>query len=290
MLENQQDFLPQVLAELANLRASIEQQHSKLGQQQSTIEQQQLEIQGLKSSLASAASTTPDPSKATSRRKLLKRLAGAAIASVAVSSLGQASPAEAATGNSLIIGQTNLPSFVNDTTRLNNPSATTLAPSLFYVANASTVSMPPFPLAINSRAAIIGVTSGTDNSADAYKVGVAGSSDAAVGFGAGVYGYNPTGYAIRGDSTNGYGGGFNGGLAQIRLIPSSNTGKPNSGTHSVGEFYVDSGGTIFYCVSGGTPGNWIKLNRSINGLLEDVNIQQNGVTASTNGQNIFIIK
>ncbi|HYG78335.1 MAG TPA: hypothetical protein VEK08_25255 [Planctomycetota bacterium] len=45
----------------------------------------------------------------------------------------------------------------------------------------------------------------------------------------------------------------------VRILPASTTGAPTSGTHSVGELYVDSAGALFYCRTAGTPGTWVTL-------------------------------
>jgi hypothetical protein len=66
------------------------------------------------------------------------------------------------------------------------------------------------------------------------------------------------GRAVVGDSARGYGGEFKGGKAQLRLAPADGTatGKPTTGTHSKGEIYMDSAGTLFVCTADGTPGTW----------------------------------
>lgn len=57
----------------------------------------------------------------------------------------------------------------------------------------------------------------------------------------------------------GYGLRASGGLAPVFLNPSLTAGSPAAGTHQAGELYVDLGGNLFYCVTGGTPGSWRKL-------------------------------
>jgi hypothetical protein len=58
----------------------------------------------------------------------------------------------------------------------------------------------------------------------------------------------------------GYGGQFKGGRAQLKLVPSSRTGRHRGGTHSKGELYMDSNAALFVCVKGGTPGRWKKVS------------------------------
>lgn len=72
--------------------------------------------------------------------------------------------------------------------------------------------------------------------------------------------FGPTGVGVHGEHfDNGYGGQFKGGRAQLRLVPSSRTGRPG-GTHSKGEVYMDSNAALFVCVKGGTPGRWRKIS------------------------------
>jgi hypothetical protein len=82
--------------------------------------------------------------------------------------------------------------------------------------------------------------------------GVDGSSEN----GTGVDGSSNTGTGVVGSSSAGYGGSFFGGLAPLLLGSSSTQGPPTSGTHSVGELYVDNQGDLFFCVASGTPGTW----------------------------------
>jgi hypothetical protein len=60
-------------------------------------------------------------------------------------------------------------------------------------------------------------------------------------------------------STSGYGVVAQGGKAQIVLIPASTAGHPTSGSHSLGELYLDSAGALFLCTASGTPGTWKKV-------------------------------
>lgn len=87
-------------------------------------------------------------------------------------------------------------------------------------------------------------------------VGVYGKSTSSDG----VYGDSSTGAAVRGASTSGVGGAFAGGQAAIRLTPAaSGIGAPTTGTHQIGELYVDSVGGLFYCIAAGTPGTWARV-------------------------------
>jgi hypothetical protein len=75
---------------------------------------------------------------------------------------------------------------------------------------------------------------------------------------AGVLGRNPhaSGSGVRGQSTNGYGWQFDGGKAQLRIVPKTTVGKPTTGAQTKGEIYMDSAGTLFVCTANGTPGTW----------------------------------
>jgi hypothetical protein len=85
--------------------------------------------------------------------------------------------------------------------------------------------------------------------------------------GAGILGRNNGGDGVRGEGTNGvhakatsgYGGLFEGGKAQLRIVPKGSAGKPTSGAHTKGEIYMDSAGALFVCTANGTPGMWKKV-------------------------------
>jgi hypothetical protein len=77
-------------------------------------------------------------------------------------------------------------------------------------------------------------------------------------FGAGGSGDSDGVYGV--GSGHGYGGQFASGFAPMRLVPAAaGTGHPTGAPHNVGEFYVDSHGSLFYCRRSGTPGTWVKL-------------------------------
>lgn len=87
------------------------------------------------------------------------------------------------------------------------------------------------------------------------------------GDGSGVLGRNPEGpgvrgqgeTGVRGEGSSGYGGLFEGGKAQLRVVPKGTAGRPSSGNHLKGEVYLDSAGALFVCTKGGTPGTWRKV-------------------------------
>ncbi len=61
----------------------------------------------------------------------------------------------------------------------------------------------------------------------------------------------PLGYALKADT---------GGAANLLLVQAATgTGAPSANAHVIGELYVDSAGSLFYCVAAGTPGTWRQL-------------------------------
>jgi hypothetical protein len=72
------------------------------------------------------------------------------------------------------------------------------------------------------------------------------------GFGVVGDGNGSTRAGVLGRNSSGYGGQFDGGLAQLKLNPKGTAGKPTSGAHTKGEIYLDSAGTLFICVASST--------------------------------------
>jgi hypothetical protein len=68
-----------------------------------------------------------------------------------------------------------------------------------------------------------------------------------------------SGAGVEADSATGYGIAATGGLAPLFLQPAASAGAPTSGTHAVGELYVDSNGVVFACQGAGTPGTWVQV-------------------------------
>jgi hypothetical protein len=52
------------------------------------------------------------------------------------------------------------------------------------------------------------------------------------------------------------GGAFEGTTAPLYLVPASAVGRPTSGTHAMGQFYVDAHGALYFCTASGSPGTW----------------------------------
>jgi hypothetical protein len=84
---------------------------------------------------------------------------------------------------------------------------------------------------------------------------VEGSQENASGYG--VWG-NSAGIGLRGSGGT-HGGQFDGGKAQLRLVPKGTAGPPTTGSHAKGEIYMDSAGALFVCTAGGTPGTWRRV-------------------------------
>jgi len=82
--------------------------------------------------------------------------------------------------------------------------------------------------------------------------GVEGVADAGVG----VSGFSKQGAGVFGFSDFGYGGQFSGARASLRLQPGTTVGRPTTGNHQAGEFFVDENPDLFFCKLGGTPGTW----------------------------------
>lgn len=78
--------------------------------------------------------------------------------------------------------------------------------------------------------------------------------------GAGVDGHSESGAGVVGRCDSRYGGVFRSNFAQIRLEPAASRGPPTRGAHVKGEFFVDAGGALFYCIGDAPPaGSWVRL-------------------------------
>jgi hypothetical protein len=98
--------------------------------------------------------------------------------------------------------------------------------------------------------------------ADGSQVGVQALSEADGGTGVLTrdYGTTSDGKGIDASSFAGTGVVASGALAPIRLVPAaSGSGAPSTGTHQIGELYVDSVGALFYCRTSGSPGTWVTI-------------------------------
>jgi hypothetical protein len=92
------------------------------------------------------------------------------------------------------------------------------------------------------------------------------------GGGIGVWGISSGTDSVGVAGGGGYGGEFSGVQAPLRLVPANTAGHPTSGRHQTGEFYVDSTGVLFYCLSTGIPGTWKRVQ-----LVRSVEVSVSGV-------------
>jgi hypothetical protein len=91
-------------------------------------------------------------------------------------------------------------------------------------------------------------------------IGVQGWNQNAAADVAGVSGMTAgSGPGVEGKSTSGYGVQAQGGLAPLLLTPAVTAGAPTTGTHAVGELYVDANGVVFSCQAAGAPGTWVPV-------------------------------
>jgi hypothetical protein len=117
--------------------------------------------------------------------------------------------------------------------------------------NAGTAVFGEITYAASTDGAVVGSTNATGGP------GVRGVNSAN---GRGLWGKaQGSGEGVYGESTNGVGGLFTGGKAQLKLTPKATAGKPTSGAHTKGEIYMDSKGALFVCTANGTPGTWRKV-------------------------------
>jgi hypothetical protein len=49
----------------------------------------------------------------------------------------------------------------------------------------------------------------------------------------------------------------------MRLLPAAGPGAPISGSHRLGELYVDSAGVLYKCVAAGVPGTWVPIYSTV---------------------------
>jgi len=112
-----------------------------------------------------------------------------------------------------------------------------------------------------ARAGVFGRNNGTG--AGVLGLSVKGDGDGVWGNGkVGVRGTSVNGHGLFGDGGSGYGGQFKGTRAQLRLTPTGRIGKPTTGSHQIGELYLDQVGSLFICTAAGTPGTWKKVTVS----------------------------
>jgi hypothetical protein len=252
------------------------------------------ELAALKAEVVHLKANQPSPpvqplqtGMTSTRRNLLKRLAGAAAVGFMAASVGHEAPfvkAGSGTGATLQIDTQNSSGNSALSTILESPSSGfpvtyTMSGNLFRVNNRGGTGGAP--TIVGGNVAITGYTFGQ---ASGIKVGVHGETDIGTpdniysygvegvsdGYSsAGVYGYSRNnGVGVQGYSPvgSGYGGLFTGNRAPLRLTSNSYAGVPTSRSiyHYPGEFWVDNTGAVYYCTTEGTESipnlaNWRKL-------------------------------
>ena len=208
-------------------------------------------------------SATPRAGEATeataSRRGMLKLAGAAAAGAVGAAVVGNAMPVAAATGDMMLVGQTMLPTSSAD--------VTTLFGGSFYSIVDTAATYEYADSGFNAGGALLGRNTSTTNDNN-VRAGVVGVGDTLIGAGGsahGVAGINGTDSAaaavlafsrsdsvvagLRTRSLNGPG---------IHLV-ADRTGVPVAGSWVQNSLLSDTGGNLWYCVNGGTPGTWRKL-------------------------------
>jgi hypothetical protein len=172
---------------------------------------------------------------AVSRRRLL-RLGGLAAAGAVGATVVSAAPA-GAVHQPEDIGM----NMVNTGTTTTQLTASVSSGSTFYGVNSS------------SGTNGIGLHGDAPNG---YGKGVYGTGQS----GFGVQGFSPAGSGVAGRSTSGTSllamtpGSDSGN--HLTLSPASTSGPPTSGNHLLGQFWMDSLGVLYQCVTAGIPGTW----------------------------------
>jgi len=168
-----------------------------------------------------------------SRRDMLK-LAGAAVVGAAGAAAMRVVPAAAANGDPITVGGT----FTGTSpTSLTNTSGDAL----------SLTGTTGFAAGVRATGYYGVVGTG--------QVGVAGTT----GAGNGVYAASLSGNGVYASGGSGVGGTFVGGRAAVSLLSAGGVGPPVSNAHSVGDVQMDNAGTLWVCVTSGTPGVFVPL-------------------------------
>jgi hypothetical protein len=239
---------------LAQRLETLERENAELRQEVSALRSSPTprgEVPALRDSgMPPTKEPAPEPEGRVSRRALLSRAGAAAVGLVVAGALTQRDIREA---------EATPTEFTTDTSERGAVEGTNTSEGGYGVwGNSSFVG-------VFGTGAYIGVW-GKANPESIGGIGVAGNGE-----GKGVQGVAESGQGVLGRSNSGttgavegehlgqgYGGQFQGGRAQLRLVPASAAGRP-SGAHSKGEIYMDSAGALFVCVKGGTPGRWRKV-------------------------------
>jgi hypothetical protein len=179
-----------------------------------------------------------------SRRAMLRNLALGVAAAGTATVIGNATSANAADGDNVVLGQTK----EHTTTTNVNYKGTTVASSFNIQSGDQTAANDPILNTAfnNGGTTLLGVASANGN----QLIGITGWSKKPLG--TGIVGF--TGGA------GAYGGEFFGGLAEVRLRPGGAAPITLTNAHAVGELYEDETGTLWLCVLAGSPGSWREIS------------------------------
>jgi hypothetical protein len=179
-------------------------------------------------SLGAAPKSLIQPGEETTSRRGLFKVAGVVATGALAHSVFSATPAAAADGSNLVLGQTNDSTSLTSLARTNSGNGSALKVS--YVTTAGVVAE-----------GLLGEVVGSDKGA-----GVLGRSIS----GFGVYGESSTGYSV-----------YAGGAGRIGVAKHIAVGPPSSGTYDLGDIVRDETGNMFVCVVGGSGplSTWRKI-------------------------------
>jgi hypothetical protein len=226
---------------------------------QVALDAQRREIEHLRQAMSAAPATrnpppptppAPGPPRAapstpaSDRRSMLKHVgmsAAGVLAASAAASVATAAPAAAGDTDPIIIGGGNVAATQ---TRL-HVNGTTAIYGLGVDDNNMSQSMAVEP-------AIVGHAKGENFTAGLYGRAEPGAI--------GVYATSVDFSSIVAISTNSKGGAFQGGQAALRLVPVNPTAPPSrANQHDRGELEIDTSGALWWCHTGGMPGQWTKV-------------------------------
>jgi hypothetical protein len=227
---------------------------ARIEQLERQLEHQGRELRALRERVVVSPAPPVDEAATPDRRHFVRAAAAAATGAVVggAALLADASPAAAADGNSLVIGDAG-----NTGTHATGLAVT--GKNAGYglgVTDNGLASVPASPAVFghaqgtNFTTAVLGLAQGSST-------GVAGAGDTGVG----VFGSSQV-VGVLGASTIGLGAIFSGGSAALRL--DNNKASPpappaRSDAHNAGELEPDKDNSLWLCVTTGTPGSWRKL-------------------------------
>jgi hypothetical protein len=197
--------------------------------------------------IADASSRRRSRTSRVSARRTFFKTAGAAAAALVATGVTlpelthRAQAAPTADGNNVILGQTN--TMTNPTVFNPVSGAGTLV--LMNADNSSSTSTSQSTAGIQGKGPTI--TGGAS--------GVVGIANGAQGYG--IFGQSDAGYGVVGAASTGI-DLYAGGTGRLQQFLQASVGAPTSGAHAAGEQIRDSNGDLYLCVSGGSPGAWIR--------------------------------